>query len=85
MITTPYRNVYKNADFLNNNYSAQEKGVTSEMKFTCPECGAEIEAEDVIEGEILTCPDCGVELEVVLEGDSYSLKPAEKEAEDWGE
>ncbi|MCD6409071.1 MAG: lysine biosynthesis protein LysW [Candidatus Verstraetearchaeota archaeon] len=55
------------------------------MKFTCPECGAEIEAEDVIEGEILTCPDCGVELEVVLEGDSYSLKPAEKEAEDWGE
>jgi alpha-aminoadipate carrier protein LysW len=50
----------------------------------CPECDAEIELADVLEGEIIDCPDCGVELEVV------SVKPltfdlAPEEEEDWGE
>jgi alpha-aminoadipate/glutamate carrier protein LysW len=55
-----------------------------EMSAECPECGAEIEAKDVMVGEIIVCPDCGVELEVT------SLKPfavqlAPEEDEDWGE
>ena len=35
------------------------------MTFTCPVCEAEIELEDVEEGEIISCPECGTELEVV--------------------
>ena len=51
---------------------------------TCPECAAEIELDDVIEGEIVDCPECGVELEVVsLE--PLTLDVAPDEEEDWGE
>jgi alpha-aminoadipate carrier protein LysW len=54
------------------------------MITTCPECDAEIELNNVLEGEIIDCPECGVELEVV------SVKPlalelAPEEEEDWGE
>jgi alpha-aminoadipate/glutamate carrier protein LysW len=50
----------------------------------CPECDADIELQDALEGEIVDCPECGVELEVV------SVKPltlelAPEEEEDWGE
>jgi len=50
----------------------------------CPECAAEWEAEDLVQGEIVTCPDCGVELEV-LSLDPLELAPAPEEQEDWGE
>ena len=50
----------------------------------CPECAAEIELEDVIDGEIVDCPDCGVELEVVGL-DPLTLDLAPEEEEDWGE
>ena len=30
---------------------------------TCPECGADVEVENVEQGEIVPCPDCGAELE----------------------
>ena len=50
----------------------------------CPECGAEIELNDVMQGEIVDCPDCGLELEVVsLE--PLALEVAPDEEEDWGE
>lgn len=51
---------------------------------TCPECAAEIELKDVMEGEIVDCPDCGVELEVTCV-DPLSLELAPEEEEDWGE
>jgi alpha-aminoadipate/glutamate carrier protein LysW len=54
------------------------------MPAECPECAAEIELEDVMEGEIVNCPDCGVELEVVSV-DPPKLELAPEEEEDWGE
>ena len=60
----------------------ESKGVT--MAPTCPECGAEIDLEDVEQGEIVTCPDCGVDLEV-LTTDPIQLGLAPEEGEDWGE
>ena len=51
---------------------------------TCPECAAEIELSDPLEGEIVDCPDCGVELEVVaIEPLTFEIAPDEEE--DWGE
>jgi len=50
----------------------------------CPECAAEIELADVIEGEIIDCPECGVELEVVSL-QPLTLELAPEEEEDWGE
>jgi alpha-aminoadipate carrier protein LysW len=54
------------------------------MVAECPECGAELELEDVIEGEIVDCSDCGVELEVISL-DPQTLELAPEEEEDWGE
>ena len=54
------------------------------MKASCPECAAEIELDDVIDGEIVDCPECGVELEVV-KLDPLTLALAPEEEEDWGE
>ena len=51
---------------------------------TCPECGADIEVENVEQGEIVPCPDCGAELEV-LSTDPVELGLAPEEGEDWGE
>ncbi len=56
------------------------------MKLKCPECDADIECKDVIEGEIVTCGDCGCELEATKdEKGGFELKAAESEGEDWGE
>ena len=52
--------------------------------FECPICEAEIELDDVEEGEIVSCPDCGAELEV-LSTDPPELAEAPDEEEDWGE
>ena len=50
----------------------------------CPECDAEIELDDVMQGEIVVCPDCGVDLEVTaLQPLTLELAPMEEE--DWGE
>ncbi len=54
------------------------------MSATCPECAAEIELEDVMEGEIVDCPECGVELEVISV-EPLVLELAPEEEEDWGE
>jgi len=53
----------------------------------CLECEGEIPIpEDVIKGEIVTCPDCGVSFEVhKISKDSFELRPAQVEGEDWGE
>jgi alpha-aminoadipate carrier protein LysW len=50
----------------------------------CPECDAELELVDVIEGEIIVCSDCGVDLEVVSLN-PITLELAPMEEEDWGE
>jgi alpha-aminoadipate carrier protein LysW len=50
----------------------------------CPECGGDVPATDVIQGEILPCPDCGAELEV-LSTDPVTLELAPQVREDWGE
>jgi alpha-aminoadipate carrier protein LysW len=51
---------------------------------TCPECAAEINATDVIVGEIVQCGDCSVELEVLsVVPVSFGVAPSEEE--DWGE
>ncbi len=50
----------------------------------CPECGAEITLENVVEAELVVCPECGIELEVVsLDPPKVDLAPEEEE--DWGE
>lgn len=54
------------------------------MSATCPECDADIELEDVMEGEIVDCPECGVELEVISV-EPLALELAPEEEEDWGE
>ncbi len=50
----------------------------------CPECGAQMTLEDVVEAELVVCPECGIELEVV-NVDPPQLSLAPEEEEDWGE
>jgi len=50
----------------------------------CPECGAQMTVEDVVEAELVVCPECGIELEVV-NVDPPQLSLAPEEEEDWGE
>lgn len=50
----------------------------------CPVCEAKVESRTWLKGEIFPCPDCGTELEVSGPG-PFTLQPAPKEAEDWGE
>jgi len=50
----------------------------------CPECAAMVESHDKVMGEVFPCTDCGTELEVQAV-DPFSVQPAPKEAEDWGE
>lgn len=58
--------------------------MTEQLSAICPECDAQLQLEDVIEGEIVVCPDCGVDLEVVsLDPAKLDLAPMEEE--DWGE
>jgi alpha-aminoadipate carrier protein LysW len=58
--------------------------MSTKLSAQCPECDAEIELTDVVEGEIVVCPDCGVDLEVTsLEPLTLELAPMEEE--DWGE
>ncbi len=54
------------------------------MQAECPECGATIELNNPLRGEIIPCPDCGVELEVIST-EPLTLEPAPMEQEDWGE
>ena len=56
----------------------------AEQTTYCPECDAEVQASEVMLGEILVCPDCGVELEVVSL-DPFKVDIAPMEVEDWGE
>jgi alpha-aminoadipate carrier protein LysW len=50
----------------------------------CPECAANVENHDKVLGEVFPCRDCGTELEVQAV-EPFSVQPAPKEAEDWGE
>ena len=50
----------------------------------CPECGAQLELGEVVQGEIVQCEDCGAELEV-MSVDPLTLELAPEEEEDWGE
>ena len=50
----------------------------------CPECEAEIAAQDLMVGEIIFCPDCSADLEVLaLQPLAVALAPEVEE--DWGE
>jgi len=54
----------------------------------CSECDAQLTVpSDAIQGEIVTCRDCGAAFELAREqnGGLITLRPAELEAEDWGE
>ena len=63
----------------------------------CPECDASLAVpDDADAGEIISCPDCGADYELAGgaggsgsggagSGSGFSLKPAEKVGEDWGE
>jgi alpha-aminoadipate/glutamate carrier protein LysW len=50
----------------------------------CPECDATVENQTKIMGEVFPCPDCGTELEVTGQ-QPFTVLPAPREAEDWGE
>jgi alpha-aminoadipate/glutamate carrier protein LysW len=56
----------------------------STLTATCPECEAQIELENVIQGELVVCPDCGADLEVTSLA-PLTLELAPMEQEDWGE
>jgi alpha-aminoadipate/glutamate carrier protein LysW len=58
--------------------------MSGNAKTNCPECDAEIDLQDVVQGEIVVCPDCGVDLEV-MSLDPPHLELAPMEEEDWGE
>ena len=58
--------------------------MSNQIIVNCPECEADIELGDVIQGEIIVCPDCGVDLEVISM-DPITLELAPMEEEDWGE
>ena len=57
----------------------------------CPECDASLSVpDDADAGEIISCADCGADYELAAgggggNGSGFSLKPAEKVGEDWGE
>ena len=50
----------------------------------CPECDADLNLKDVVQGEIVVCPDCGIDLEV-MDLNPLTVAPAPMEEEDWGE
>jgi alpha-aminoadipate carrier protein LysW len=50
----------------------------------CPECEADLNLKDVVQGEIVVCPDCGIDLEV-MDLNPLTVAPAPMEEEDWGE
>ena len=50
---------------------------------TCPECGAEIDAGNVEQGEILPCPNAGRSSKWSASPVTLALAP--EEGEDWGE
>jgi alpha-aminoadipate carrier protein LysW len=58
--------------------------MANQITTNCPECDAEIELKDVVQGEIVVCPDCGVDLEVTSLS-PVTLELAPMEEEDWGE
>ena len=58
--------------------------MTNNVKTNCPECDAEIDLQDVVQGEIVVCPDCGIDLEVISVNPP-KLELAPMEEEDWGE
>jgi alpha-aminoadipate/glutamate carrier protein LysW len=54
----------------------------------CEECDAPLTIpSDAIQGEVVSCRDCGASYEVRKDKETglVTLKPAEKEQEDWGE
>jgi alpha-aminoadipate/glutamate carrier protein LysW len=60
----------------------------SELPTNCEECDAPLTVpNDAIQGEIVSCKECGASYEVKKDEASglVTLKPAEKEQEDWGE
>jgi alpha-aminoadipate/glutamate carrier protein LysW len=64
------------------------KGIDGEPLTNCEECDAPLTIpNDAIQGEIVSCKDCGASYEVKKDEASglVTLKPAEKEQEDWGE
>ena len=64
------------------------KGTQGESLTNCEECDAPLTIpSDAIQGEIVSCKDCGASYEVKKDEASglITLKPAEKEQEDWGE
>jgi alpha-aminoadipate carrier protein LysW len=61
-----------------------EVSMPEKLTAKCPECDADLQLEDVIEGEIVVCSDCGVDLEVISL-DPVKLDLAPMEEEDWGE
>jgi alpha-aminoadipate/glutamate carrier protein LysW len=64
------------------------KRIEGEPLTNCEECDAPLAIpNDAIQGEIVSCKDCGASYEVKKDEASglITLKPAEKEQEDWGE
>ena len=53
-------------------------------KFLCPVCEAELELDNVEQGEIVECEECGAELEVTSV-EPPELAEAPEEEEDWGQ
>ena len=50
----------------------------------CPQCGAVLRLNDMIDGEIFSCAECGADLEVTSVA-PFEAALAPREAEDWGE
>ena len=64
------------------------KGTGGESLTNCEECDAPLTiTSDAIHGEIVSCKECGASYEIRKDEASrlITLKPADKEQEDWGE
>ncbi|MDA4117243.1 MAG: alpha-aminoadipate/glutamate carrier protein LysW/ArgW [Thaumarchaeota archaeon] len=64
------------------------KGTRGEPPTNCDECDAPLTIpSDAIHGEIVSCKECGASYEIRKDEASglITLKPADKEQEDWGE
>lgn len=62
--------------------------IEGEWLTNCEECDAPLTIPgDAIQGEIVSCKECGASYEVKKDEASglVTLRPAEKEEEDWGE
>ena len=69
----------------NTRHSKEVTNMNKNKKVVCPDCQAEVMAEDDVQvGEVITCPECSANLEVTS-SNPLTVTQAAAVKEDWGE